>query len=93
MKKENEGKKTESKQKQSFITYPTGLSIVQTRIRSPINSLVMRKVARSLSFKKENAFAQSLAIIMARKSYRKTEEDQKQRSQRSKSHKVVHIEQ
>lgn len=48
-----------------MLSYPAGLAVLKTRMRSPIYSLVRGKKTRSLSFKEENALAQSLTVVMA----------------------------
>lgn len=73
-----------------LMTHPTGLAIVQARVGSPRDPLVMRKDTRSLSFKEENALAQSLAVVMTSQSQRKAKK-QKQRSHGNESHKFLHI--
>lgn len=73
-----------------LMTHPTGLAIVQARVGSPRDPLVMGKDTRSLSFKEENALAQSLAVVMTSQSQRKAKK-QKQRSHGNESHKFLHI--
>lgn len=72
------------------MTHPTGLAIVQARVGSPRDPLVLGKDTRSLSFKEENALAQSLAVVMTSQSQRKAKK-QKQRSHGNESHKFLHI--
>ena len=74
------------KKRTTFIrAYPTGFAIVKARVSSPSDSLVMREVARSLSFKEENALRQSLAVVMAGQSKWKA------KKQKQRSHKHLHV--
>lgn len=54
---------TETEEKRG--TNPVSFSVVQARITPPLDSLSTWEVTRSLSFKEENAFAESLAVVMA----------------------------
>lgn len=73
------------KKEPSIRAYPTGFAIVKARVSSPSDSLVMREVARSLSFKEENALRQSLAVVMAGQSKWKA------KKQKQRSHKLLHV--